>query len=181
MNLFRTVLRRRVLGAGLTLLLACAARAQPLEAPNVVVIGPQRVTSGQPTPAALRDLGRQGFQAVVYLAPFSMPDAVKDEPEILQRQGIEFIHIPIPFGRPDETHARAVSEALTGLAGKKVLVHCQVNMRASSMVFLHRVLVERIDPAQAYAAVTAVWSPQGPWMALIRDQLNKNGIAFEPY
>jgi protein tyrosine phosphatase (PTP) superfamily phosphohydrolase (DUF442 family) len=110
-----------------------------------------------------------------------MPDAVKDEPEILQRQGIQFIHIPIPFGKPEETHARAVSEALTSLAGKKVLVHCQVNMRASSMVFLNRVLAEREEPAQAYAAVSAVWSPQGPWLALLRDQLKKAGIGFEPY
>jgi protein tyrosine phosphatase (PTP) superfamily phosphohydrolase (DUF442 family) len=181
MNLSRTALRRRFVGASLLLLLASAVQAQPLEAPNVVVIGPQRVTSGQPTPAALRELGRLGFQAVIYLAPFSMPDAVKDEPEILQRQGIQFIHIPIPFGKPEETHARAVSEALTSLAGKKVLVHCQVNMRASSMVFLHRVLAEREEPAQAYAAVSAVWSPQGPWLALLRDQLKKAGIGFEPY
>ena len=60
-------------------------------------------------------------------------------------------------------------------------MHCQVNMRASSMVFLHRVVGERQDPAKAYEAVAAVWSPQGPWKALIQAQLKKNGIDFEPY
>lgn len=171
--------RRALLVAlGLT---ASAVRAQPLEAPNVVVIGPQLVTSGQPTPAALRLLGRQGFQAVVFLAPWSSPDAVPDEPQILAAQGIAFRHIPIPFGQPEEAHVRAVSEALAGFAGRKVLVHCQVNMRASSMVFLHRVLTERQEPALAYEAVAAVWSPQGPWKALIQAQLARHGIAFEPY
>jgi hypothetical protein len=43
------------------------------------------------------------------------------------------------------------------------------------------VLAEREEPAQAYAAVSAVWSPQGPWLALLRDQLKKAGIGFEPY
>jgi hypothetical protein len=60
-----------------------------------------------------------------------------------------------------------------------VLVHCQVNMRASSLVFLHRVIAGGQDAALAYASVSAVWSPQGPWRALLEAQLRKHGITFE--
>lgn len=156
------------------------ALAVTLDAPNPVEISPALMTSGQPSRQALSDLKNLGVQAVIYLAPSSVPDAVKDEPELLKRQGIDFIHIPIPFGAPKEEHFVAVTEALTRLAGKKILVHCQVNMRASTMVFLHRVIILKEDPAQAYEAVSRVWSPQGPWRALVIEQLNKHQIAFQP-
>ena len=53
------------------------------------------------------------------------------------------------------------------VSDRKVLVHCQINMRASSLVFLHRTIALKEDPRVAYEAVTAVWSPRGPWRALI--------------
>ena len=150
-------------------------------APNVVPILPTLVTSGQPSRAALGSLGREGFRAVVYLAPSSVPDAIAEEPRILAEQDIEFVQIPIPFGKPEESHFLAVSEALERLKGKKVLVHCQVNMRASSMVFLYRTITARQDPSKAYESVAAVWSPHGPWRSLLQAQLKKHGISFEPY
>jgi protein tyrosine phosphatase (PTP) superfamily phosphohydrolase (DUF442 family) len=158
-------------------------RAQPagLQAPNVVPITPRWVTSGQPARESLQSLGAMGFQAVVYLAPGNVSSAVPDEAAILQRQGITFVHIPIPFGAPDESHYAAVAEALNRLSGKKVLVHCEVNMRASSLVFLYRVIALRQPPAEAYEAVAQVWSPRGPWRALIVAMLRKHGIEFEPY
>lgn len=159
----------------------CPAQPLALDAPNVVVIAPDLVTSGQPSPEALSALSGLGFEAVVYLAPSSVSDAVKDEPERLKRQGIRFVHIPIPFGQPEEKHFRAVTDALTRLRGQKVLVHCQVNLRASSMVFLHRVITLRQEPARAYESVAAVWSPDGVWRSLIASQLKQHGMAFEPY
>ena len=161
-------------------LLQGVTHATPLNAPNPVEISALLITSGQPTQQALAGLGNQGFQAVIYLAPSSVPDAVKDEPDLLKRQGIEFIHIPIPFNAPKEEQVVAVSEALVRLKDKKVLVHCQVNMRASTMVFLHRVVTLKEEPAQAYEAVSRVWSPEGPWRTLIVDQLKKHKIAFQP-
>lgn len=155
--------------------------ALALSAPNVVVIDDEIVTSGQPTAESLGQLRAEGFDAVIYLAPASVPDAVKDESGILTRQGIEFIHLPIPFGAPTESHFDAVSATLDRLKGKKVLVHCQVNMRASTMVFLYRVLRRSESPAAAYDSVTQVWTPQGPWKQLAQDLLEKHGVKFDLY
>lgn len=173
--------RSKALLLALTLVTSSSALAESLDAPNVVAITPRLVTSGQPTAQALGALGQLSFQAVVYLAPSSVQDAVKNEPELLAAQGIEFIHIPIPFGAPEESHAIAVSAALQRLQGKRVLVHCQVNMRASSMVFLHRVLHGKEDPDRAYEAVAQVWSPGGAWRKLLLAQLSKHQVNFEPY
>jgi len=159
-----------------------AAGGQPtLRAPNVVVISPTLVTSGQPSAAALAELGAQGFQAVISLSPANAHDAVRDEPQIVTRQGLAFVGIPIDFSHPTAKDFDAFASALSGLAGRKVLVHCQVNMRASTMVFLYRTIVAKEDPQRAYEAVIKVWVPEGRWKELIRDELRQHDIAFEPY
>jgi protein tyrosine phosphatase (PTP) superfamily phosphohydrolase (DUF442 family) len=173
--------RRTVAIGVLALCAGTLAVAQPLDAPNVVVIGERLVTSGQPTAQALAGLSRQGFQAVIYLAPSSVPDAVRNEAELVAGQGLEFIHIPIPFGAPTEAHVDSVTAALQRLQGRKVLVHCQVNMRASTMVFLHRVIHGQERPALAWESVTRVWSPEGPWKRLVVAQLARHGVHFDPF
>jgi len=176
------LLTRRALLLGAMSAVAIPGRAQAiaLDAPNPVEIGPRLITSGQPTRQALAGLGRLGVQAVIYLAPSTVPDAVPEEEALLRQQGIEFVHLPVPFAAPTAAHAAAVSAALLRLQDKKVLVHCQVNMRASTMVFLHRVIALRADPDEAYEAVTRVWSPSGPWRALVLAQLQAHGVSFTP-
>jgi protein tyrosine phosphatase (PTP) superfamily phosphohydrolase (DUF442 family) len=160
---------------------AALAADAALDAPNVVPISPMLVTSGQPTAASPSRLAALGFGAVIYLAPPTSPDAVRDEAQILRSQGLEFINIPIGFGNPTEADFQSFVEAMNGLRDRKVLVHCQVNMRASTMAFLYRVIVDHENPEQAYPSVARVWSPAGPWKALMTAQLRKAGILFEPY
>ncbi len=157
------------------------AQAPSLVAPNVVIISPRLVTSGQPVASALAQLAAQGFGAVIYLAPPTVSDAVRDEAAILERQGVAYVNIPIPFNQPTEAHFDSFTAALAQFVDRKILVHCQVNMRASSMVFLHRVIVGRESAELAYEAVARVWSPTGPWKSLIVAMLRKHGNEFEPY
>ena len=180
----RGMRRRRGLVAMFALTLPGLGSARPgasLVAPNVVAIHDRLVTSGQPHAGALSTLGTLGFEAVVYLAPSSVADAVAAEPALLERQGITFVHIPIPFDRPEPAHFRALAAALDRLRARRVLVHCQVNLRASTLVFLYRAIVLKEDPAVAYEAVARVWSPQGPWRSLASTLLREHGIAFELY
>jgi len=168
----------------LTGLLACgtaSATDSVIEAPNVVAISPRLVTSGQPSAKALAGLAAQGFGAVIYLAPPTVPDAIAGEAEIVRQQGLEFINIPIRFGNPTEADFQSFVATMGRLRDRKVLVHCQVNMRASSMTFLYRAIVLHEKPELAYESVTRVWSPEGPWKDLLVSQLRKAGIQFEPY
>src|SRR5687767_1253377 len=107
-------------------------------APNVVEISPRLVTSGQPTAENLANLKTMGFEAVIYLAPPTVQDAVRDEPLIVTRQGLTYVNIPIRFDHPTEADFETFAGVLTGLGSRKVLVHCQINLRASSLVFLYR-------------------------------------------
>ena len=164
-------------------LFASQARSEEsaLQAPNVVTISPTIVTSGQPTAAALSRLAGQGFKAVIYLAPPTVSDAVAGEGDIVRRQGLEFVNIPIQFGEPTDADFERFVAAMNRFRDRKVLVHCQINMRASTMTFLYRVTQAHEPPEQAYQAVARIWSPEGPWKRLLISQLRKAGIAFEPY
>lgn len=171
----------RVAVAMATLCAGTLAAEVPLQAPNVVPISGDLVTSGQPTAEALAGLSAQGFGAVIYLAPPTVSDAVPAEADLVRKQGMEFVNIPIPFNNPTRADFQAFIAAMDRLGGRKVLVHCQVNMRASSMTFLYRVIVRGVQPEQAYESVAKVWSPHGPWKDLLVAELRRAGIAFEPY
>ena len=140
-----------------------SAQSHSAGAPNRVDITARLVTSGQPSAEALAGLAAQGFEAVIYLAPPTVPDAVRDEALIVARQGLMFVNIPIKFDNPTEKDFEVFTSVLSALAKRKVLVHCQINLRASSMVFLHRVITAKEDPRVAYDAVAKVWSPDGAW------------------
>ena len=136
-------------------------------------------TSGQPSRDYLATLKGQGFEAVVSLVPTGAPEAVADEGEILSRQGLSYVHLPIAFGQPTDADVAQVFAALRALDGRRVLLHCELNFRASSMAFLWRVIERHQDPALAYEALTRVWAPNGAWRRLIEGQLRQHQIAFE--
>jgi protein tyrosine phosphatase (PTP) superfamily phosphohydrolase (DUF442 family) len=156
------------------------ANAAPV-APNTVEITPKLVTAGQPSRETLAKLSAQGFGAVINLAPSTSHNAVLDEPVILNRQSIAFVNIPVDFGRPTDADYDAFAAQMAKLGDRKVLVHCEVNLRASAMVFLYRVIALKEDPDKAYGDVSRVWVPNATWKRYLRDMLAKRGIAFEPY
>lgn len=157
------------------------ARAQPWPdaPPNLVQATPTLFTSGQPPAKSLEGLKAQGFEAVVYLAPPTVQDAVRDESRIVGAQGLVFVNIPIVFDNPTERDFETFVAVIRALGSRKVLVHCQVNLRASSMVFLYRTIVGKENPDAAWKDVERIWTPRGPWKRLIEEQLKKHGVAFE--
>ena len=183
-----TAVRRSIwavclLGAALAWPGAQAAPDSPATAPagpvNRVDIDAHLSTSGQPSRDYLATLKGQGFEAVVSLVPTGAPEAVADEGEILSRQGLSYVHLPIAFGQPTDADVAQVFAALRALDGRRVLLHCELNFRASSMAFLWRVIERHQDPAQAYEALSRVWAPNGAWRRLIEGQLRQHQIAFE--
>ena len=171
---------RRILLLSL-LLIASAAHAAPAPPPNLVVIDSKLTTSGQPSAAWLATLKEQGYEAVIYLAPPTVDDAVREEPLIVARQGLLWANLPVRWDVPADADYDTFAALLKSLRGKKVLVHCQVNFRASTLTFLYRTLVEKADPQTAWEPVSRVWTPSGKWKALLLERLKKNGIAFDPF
>ena len=174
-------MKRRLLLSGAALALTAGTNAAELAAPNMHVLSPKLATAGQPTADALASLRAHGFEAVIFFAPPTPRGLVKEEAEILARQGIAFTTLKIDFERPVERDYGDFAAAMAAQAGKKVLVHCQINLQASTMVFLHRVIVGKEDPDAAYQPVARLWSPPPAWKRFIVDTLRSHGVSFEPY
>jgi len=160
--------------------LALPALAHEGPAPNRLDISPMLTTSGQPTRDFLGSLKSQGFEAVIYLAPPTVGDAIADEPKIVGRQGLVFINIPVDFSRPTAADFQAFTRVMQAMEGRKVLVHCQMNFRASSLVFLHRVITLREPPGPAWQAVQKAWVPDDTWKRYIVDTLRAHRVEFDP-
>ncbi len=161
--------------------ISSTALAAPGAPPNLIVIDAKLTTAGQPSAQWLATLRDQGYEAVIYLAPPDSSDAIRDEPLIVGRQGLIWANLPIKFGSPADADYESFAGLLKGLRGKKVLVHCQVNMRASTLTFLYRTLNEHVDPNTAWEAVSKVWTPEGPWKDLVLKRLQSQGIRFDPF
>lgn len=179
---FRALL---ALFAGSSSLLMAAEPSGPppavagIVAPNVRVISPLLVTAGQPDRASLQRLKAEGYAAVISLAPGNTADAVPDQAQILAAQGVEFVHIPIPWQAPEAKHLEAMAAAMQRFKGRKVLVHCQMNMRASAVTFLYRTIYEKEDPAREWGDVTPIWTPANQWAEFVGGQLRAHGIIFD--
>jgi protein tyrosine phosphatase (PTP) superfamily phosphohydrolase (DUF442 family) len=161
-------------------LFALPALAHEGPAPNRVDISPLLLTSGQPTKAFLETLKSQGFEAVVYLAPPTVGDALAEEPRIVGRQGLLYVNIPIVWEAPAAADFDSFTRVMSALAGRKVYVHCQMNLRASSMVFLHRVITLKEPPEKAWESVQRAWVPNSTWRRFIVETLKAHGVAYEP-
>lgn len=138
---------------------------------NYVPISERMVTSGQPTERELALIARAGYGTVINLAPTSkIENSVINEAEVLQREGVTYVHIPVRFDAPAEKHFRRFVEAMAQVGDDKVWVHCAANMRVSAFVYRYRCDVLEEDPARAREDLHRVWSPPGVWKRFIAGQ-----------
>jgi protein tyrosine phosphatase (PTP) superfamily phosphohydrolase (DUF442 family) len=159
---------------------ACAQTATPdaTIGANYVAATERLHTAGQPSAATLASLGEQGFQLVVNLAPPSNQGAVPEEGKLIAEDGPTYVNIPVSWQNPTYEDFELFSAVMNGARDRKVLVHCQLNMRASAFTFLYRVVHEGVPPEEAMKALKAVWIPRDQWATFTADVLKRNNIDF---
>lgn len=159
----------------LPMFMRTAADEPPL---NFVAVAPRLGTAGQPSRAQFERLRAQGYEVVINLAPADSYGSLADEGAVVTRAGMMYVQIPVDWDRPRIEDIRQFSDIMNANRGRKVLVHCQMNLRASTFVFLHRVLEEKAEMDDAFDSVTAVWAPNPTWAAFIRDTLKPRQPPF---
>jgi protein tyrosine phosphatase (PTP) superfamily phosphohydrolase (DUF442 family) len=103
---------------------------------------------------------------------------VAEESELLQRSGVAYVNIPVDFRNPTLEDFDRFSEVMQQAGDQQVLVHCQVNARASTFTFLYRVVHEGVAPEEAFALVEKVWMPVATWAAFGQQVLDRHGVEF---
>jgi protein tyrosine phosphatase (PTP) superfamily phosphohydrolase (DUF442 family) len=148
------------------------ARDEPA---NFVQWRPGLASSAQPSAIYLARVKALGYDAVINLAPPQSHGSIPSEGAIVEGQGVRYLNIPVDFRRPTAEDFRTFVEEMQRRPHENLLVHCQVNMRASAFVFLYRVIHENAPVDETAAKLTGVWIPDRVWKKFIDDTLAAHG------
>lgn len=126
-------------------------------------------TSGQPNPEEFEQIRDAGVATVMNLA---MPDsngALENEAHLVTSFGMNYVHIPVQWENPQEEQFELFRSILTKQLPRKIVwVHCAMNWRVSSFVYLFKINELGIDRQAAYSDLLKVWSPNDVWEQFIK-------------
>ena len=142
---------------------------------NYVENTPRISSAGMPTRSQVAAIANAGFDVVISLAPPDVLGAHEDEGALVAQRGMRYFNIAVDFASPRPEDFEQFVRILEAQRGKRILVHCQMNMRASTFVFLYRAIALREEPDQAYDDVVRVWQPARQWRDFMRDTLIARG------
>ena len=134
---------------------------------NYYFVSNDLATSGQPTREEFPEIAQAGYEAVINLALPSSDQAIADEGAIVTGLGLVYIHIPVIWQEPTLEDVQLFFDVMKCFKGRKVWVHCALNMRVSCFVYLYQKLVLRLPEAQASYPMVQIWRPDGVWQQLI--------------
>ncbi|HKA36310.1 MAG TPA: protein tyrosine phosphatase family protein [Thermoanaerobaculia bacterium] len=101
-------------------------------------------TGGQPTPAQMLDLSREGYKTVICLREPGEFDA-KAEEAAAKSKGLTWINIPVNRESPKPEQVDAFLAALSSPKVYPVFIHCGTGSRVAAFWMVRRVLVDKWD------------------------------------
>ena len=128
-------------------------------------------SSGQPKIEEIPLLAQEGFRRVIYLAFTTNQTAIPGEDNLVVKNGMEYVHVPVDFEKPTLKHFHLVSAVLHDDPTLKTLLHCQINLRASTFSFLYRTIFLHVPMAEAKSDLDSIWVPDKVWYKFIVDTL----------
>lgn len=128
-------------------------------------------TSGQLSESDIGRLPDLGIEVVINLATPSSSNALPGEAEMVTRKGIPYLQIPVEWENPQHDQLEQFFSLMSAFEGKKLWVHCALNMRVSAFVYLYRRLVRREDESAAAWPMREVWEPNEAWRTFINQAL----------
>ena len=133
-------------------------------------------SSGMPTAEQMKEVAEAGVQLVINLAPHDVPNAIPDEAGLVNGLGMEYINIPVTWRAPEAEALTRFLDEMDAHAGKKILVHCEANYRASAFVMMYRVLRQGWNKADAIPVMEKMWNPEDfpIWEQFIEDAWKRN-------
>jgi uncharacterized protein (TIGR01244 family) len=136
---------------------------------NFLKISDSIATAGQPMEAQFSAIRDSGYQVVVNLALPESSNALPQEQEIVENQGMQYVHIPVIRENPTLEDIEHFFSTMDANADKNVFVHCAANMRVSAFMYLHRRLNEGISEEEAKQTLHQIWVPNETWQKFMEE------------
>lgn len=132
-------------------------------------------SSGQPTASQLEAVSEESFKRVIYLAFSDDHTAIDNEDRTVKKLGMDYIQIPVDFENPTLTDFEDFSAIMNRDGNIRTLLHCQINLRASTFSFLYRVIYLDVPISEAKEDLDTIWQPDRVWFNFIVAVLNQHG------
>lgn len=139
------------------------------ESRNFKRVSERLTTSGVVGADRLARLAAEGYEVVINMLPDSSEQAVLGEREILQAQGVRYVHVPVDFKQPTLADYDRFVAALDEAGQRKTHIHCAANYRVSVFYALYAQARGEWSAAEAERFVQSLWQPQAAegWPAFI--------------
>jgi len=109
-----------------------------MDAENVHQVFDWLWCSGQLPESDIAKLPVFGIDVVINLAPPTASNALPGEAELITRQGIAYIQIPVAWEQPECDQLKQFFGVLKAFDGSNIWVHCAKNKRVSVFIYLYR-------------------------------------------
>jgi protein tyrosine phosphatase (PTP) superfamily phosphohydrolase (DUF442 family) len=131
-------------------------------------------SSGMPTIEQMKEVAEAGVQVVINLAPHDVPNAIPNERELVNSLGMEYVNIAVIWRTPERDALQQFLDTMDAHDGKKILIHCEANYRASAFVMMYRVLRLGWKREDAIPVMEKMWNPEDfpVWEKFIEDNLS---------
>ena len=124
-------------------------------------------TSGQLSQGDVLALPDLGIEVVINLALPSSPSALPAEADLVTGLGLAYVQIPVEWEYPLAEQFFQFVGVLQVFSGRKIWVHCAMNMRVSAFVYLYRKLVLGEEEENATFPMRVIWVPNETWQEFI--------------
>jgi len=140
-----------------------------MDAVNVVKIFDWLWTSGQLSEGDIKQLPERGFDTVINLALPTSTNALQGEGEMASNLHMNYFQIPVEWELPEVEQFVLFAKLLQVLDGRKVWLHCAMNMRVSVFVYLYRRFVLNEKENIAADPMNELWTPNEIWQEFIEE------------
>lgn len=124
---------------------------------NLSQVGPTVACAGATDAAAIPEIAKSGYKAIVNLRVASEQGAAIDESRAAaSRTGIRYIHLPFDTARPDAGIVDRFIAAVTEPANQPIFIHCASANRVGALWMIKRVTVDGWDTAKAESEARAI-------------------------
>ena len=110
-----------------------------------------------------QDIEKYGFKHVINLIPGNQ----NEEQNLVTSKGMSYEQIPVDWSEPTLDDFEQFLVLMKKYENDKVYVHCEANFRASTFVYLYRVLSLGDKDSEAEKDLLKIWTPSETWKGYI--------------
>ena len=130
---------------------------------NFILIDDNTLTAGQPSEDQLADVAKAGCDLVINLATIDPQYSLDDEENSCRSLEMTYLHIPVEWTAPKVEDYQAFEIAMGEAVGKRILVHCAANYRATAFYAVYAKQALGWSNEDAQTLITRIWKSNPEW------------------